>query len=304
MNTSLNPTSVKDAALTYNLEDSVSKTVETDERVTTDELPAAAPAVAASPSSIRLKKKKVPFWTEDPNILVKPAYITEFFPIEPMSFNQKLNAITRTVIVLTVVSYMFTQNSRVVGVAVMTIIAVFFLHYANAREAYAGCERRGAKEGFRNDEHTKINEFGRRAKLYDHHGPFLEVPRDFEGTFETPTASNPLSNVLLTDYDYNPNKKPAPPAFTAAGSDMITEKTKQMVQDLNPTQPDIVKKLYNDVNTNLELEQSMRQFYSTSNTTIPNDQASFAEFCYGNMISGKEGNMFASVRDNPRYNLY
>lgn len=48
----------------------------------------------------------------------------------------------------------------------------------------------------------------------------------------------------------------------------------------------------------------MRQFYSTANTTIPNDQGGFAEFCYGDMISAKEGNMFASVRNNPRHNLY
>ena len=73
---------------------------------------------------------------------------------------------------------------------------------------------------------------------------------------------------------------------------------------MNPDQENIRKKLFHDVTENLEFEQSMRQFYSTANTIIPNDQESFAEFCYGDMISAKEGNQFAAVRNNPRYNLY
>ena len=31
--------------------------------------------------------------------------------------------------------------------------------------------------------------------------------------FNMPQSSNPLSNVLMTDYDYNPNKKPAAPSY-------------------------------------------------------------------------------------------
>ena len=39
-----------------------------------------------------------PFWFDNPNILLDKNYIFEFFPIEPMSYNQKLNAITRIII--------------------------------------------------------------------------------------------------------------------------------------------------------------------------------------------------------------
>jgi hypothetical protein len=44
----------------------------------------------------------------------------------------------------------------------------------------------------------------------------------------------------------------------------------------------------------------MRNFYSTPNTTIPNDQKAFAEFCYGDMISCKEGNPIACAQWEPR----
>ena len=33
----------------------------------------------------------------------------------------------------------------------------------------------------------------------------------------------------------------------------------------------------------------MRNFHSMPNTTIPNGQKAFAEFCYGNMPSCKDG---------------
>ena len=141
-------------------------------------------------------------------------------------------------------------------------------------------------------------------RSYDRNGPIADIQPMFEETFEKATAQNPMSNVMISDYDYHPHKKPAPPAYTNEGKKVILEETKKMIQQMHPDHENIDKKLFQDTTDNLELEQSMRQFYSTANTTIPNDQASFAEFCYGDMISNKEGNMFAAVRNNPRHNLY
>ena len=39
------------------------------------------------------------------------------------------------------------------------------------------------------------------------------------------------------------------------------------------------------------------------NTTIPNGQKAYAEFCYGNMPSCRDGDAFACVQDNQRYIL-
>jgi len=35
----------------------------------------------------------------------------------------------------------------------------------------------------------------------------------------------------------------------------------------------------------------MRQFYTTANTMVPNSQKDFAQFCYGNMASCKDGDV-------------
>ena len=39
--------------------------------------------------------------------------------------------------------------------------------------------------------------------------------------------------------------------------------------------------------------RTMRQWYANPITRIPNDQGGFADFAYGSMVSGKEGNPFA-----------
>ena len=56
-----------------------------------------------------------------------------------------------------------------------------------------------------------------------------------------------------------------------------------------------------DLGEQFVFEQSLRPFHSNPSTTIPNDQQGFAEFCYGSMVSCKEGNMFACARNLARH---
>ena len=76
------------------------------------------------------------------------------------------------------------------------------------------------------------------------------------------------------------------------------------MSELNPDQPDISDKLFRDLGEQYVFEQSLRQFTSNPSTTIPNDQAGFAEFAYGSMVSCKEGNLFACARNLPKYTNY
>ena len=238
------------------------------------------------------KEPNHPFWAEDPNILLRPEHALEFFPTETMSFNQKLNAITRIVLTLTTISYLVTKKTNLIIGSVISIVCIYLMYFYHKNEDLK------KSEGFRDEQ-------GNLVKLYDRNGPNQVIQEaSIDTNFQTAQPRNPLSNVLISDYDYNPNKKPAQPSYTKEGKNSILEETKKTIQLLNEGHPNIEKKLFQDVNDNLELEQSMRQFYSTANTTIPNDQDSFVQFCYGDMISNKEGNQFAAVRNNPRHNLY
>jgi hypothetical protein len=223
-------------------------------------------------------KKEIPFWSDDPNIILNKDYFLEFFPTDDMYYSQKLNAITRTIIVLTIISYAYSQQFRILIIGVITMAAIYFLHL------------------YRTQEKKKIEQF---------ENPALEVLKDANfdptGIFDTPKSTNPLSNVLLPEIDFNPNKLPAPPTSSENTKNAILESAKQMVAEANPGQPDIVDKLFNNLGDKLVFEQSLQPFISNPATTIPNDQTAFAEFCYGNMISCKEGNQFACARNLDRY---
>ena len=45
----------------------------------------------------------------------------------------------------------------------------------------------------------------------------------------------------------------------------------------------------------------MRNFYSMPNTQIPNNQKDFANFCYGNMPSCKEGDELQCSKNNASF---
>jgi hypothetical protein len=233
------------------------------------------------------KKRAIPFWSENPNILLDQRYIFEFFPIETMSHNQKLNAVTRTIILLTILGFAISQNIRLLFIGVVIMGAIYIIHYYHTIEKD---KVNSKKEGFLSVQASELL-----AK------DNIQVGND---VFQEPDSSNPFSNVMMPDYDYNPNKKPAPPAFNQNINTQILQAAKQLVLEANPDQPDIADKLFTDLGENLVFEQSMRQFSSNPATTIPNDQGAFAEFCYGSMISCKEGNNFACARNLPNYTLY
>jgi hypothetical protein len=232
-----------------------------------------------------LKTPIVPFWGDNPNILFQKDHMFEFFPVDDMSYEEKLNAVSRTVIFLTVISFIFTRNTRILGVGAITLGAIYLLYSYQKTENKKKAGRN--MEGYTNP-----------AKVYLHDNK-LELPSS--EVFHVPTPQNAFSNVLLTDYEYNPYRKPAPPIGSEKVEEDILTQAKKMVANENPGQPDIVDKLFTDLGEQLNFEQSMRPFYSNPATTIPNDQGAFAEFCYGGMISCKEGNMFACAKNLSRH---
>ena len=231
-----------------------------------------------------LDKKEEPvvrFWAEDPNVLLNSQYLFELFPVEPMSFEQKLNAITRLVLLMTLVSFFYTHNVRLLLIGTISVFFIFMLHKAQTpppkKETFADTNDNPAAE-------------------------YYQTTSD--NVFSEPNVNNPMGNVLVTDYIYNPQRKPAPPAYTEKVSKSIVNQAKELVQKTHPDISDISEKLFKDLGDNMMFEQSLRPFYSTASTTIPNDQQSFSEFCYGSMISCKEGNKFACAKHNSRYNNY
>ena len=61
------------------------------------------------------------FWIQDPTVLLRKDQIAEFWPTESMSSNEKLNAVTRLVVILTIIGYSITKNTNVLVTAFVTI---------------------------------------------------------------------------------------------------------------------------------------------------------------------------------------
>jgi len=237
------------------------------------------------------KKKDIPFWSENPNILLNPAHITELFPSEDMSYTQKLNAITRFIFLLTIVIYILTGTFRSIVFGILSLFAIYLVHYYHFLDKKKEAKKRDAFTGL--DGQTDKNSPALKVLGKDA-GSLLVSPKE---VFDKPTAENPFSNVLVTDITGNPRKKPAPPAYNDHTNQSILSAAKEAVMNANPGQPDISDKLFKDLGEQMSFEQSMRQFYSTPSTQTPDDQQAFAEFCYGSMISCAEGNKFACARN-------
>jgi hypothetical protein len=242
--------------------------------------------------NIQLKKKTyVPFWAEDPNVIFSPQYLFELFPSSNMTYSQKLNAISRLVLILSIIGFLYSRNIRLLLISAITLGAIYLL-YKNEK----------TQENKNEKNKATLENFDSSPALLTLSSNNVDISKlNIRNTFDSTDSSNPFSNVLNSDFDLNPHKKPAPPAYNSIVNDNILSQAKQLVVDANPDQPDIADKLFKDLGDQYMFEQSLRPFNSNPSTTIPNDQQAFSEFCYGSMISCKENNMFACARNLARH---
>ena len=110
-------------------------------------------------------------------------------------------------------------------------------------------------------------------------------------------------NVLIPEIYYDPNRKPAAPSFNPTVAKEITDSVKKFTE--KPFDDKYIdEKLFNDLGDAFTLNRSMRTWYSMPNTEVPNNQGGLAEFLYGSMVSGKEGNPYGLAKDISRGGAY
>jgi len=109
------------------------------------------------------------------------------------------------------------------------------------------------------------------------------------------TVDNPFMNPTIADITDNPDR----PAACIIENDEV----------LNKVETNFEARLFRDVGDLYGNQSSQRQYYTMPSTTIPNDQTSFAQWCYGTGPSCKDGNGFQcynnlheDVQRRPGYN--
>lgn len=242
----------------------------------------------------------IPFWINEPTILFKKEYILELWPTNNMSYEQKLNAITRLIVIITILGFLYTQSIRLLVIGVITL-ALIYLMYSMRKQKIT---KQNIEEGFVVEGNEVTGLFDKKQKQITNPVTLESV---LKSEFKESDKRNPFGNVLLTDIMDDPDRKAAPPSFNPDVEVKITKDVKKAVQYMNPGIKNTNKQLFGDLWNNFDLDQSNRIFYSTANTRVTNDQGAFGEFLYGNMPSAKEstpeGNM-ERVKDNYRYTLY
>jgi len=187
------------------------------------------------------------FWIHNPSILFNSKHISEIWPYSNMSRDEKLNAITRFIILLSLIGYICINRFIIIIFGLIVIGLVVILHKT---------QKEGMAPYFSNETKTEIY------------------------------SNNPFNNVLITDYVFNPNKPEFKEEYTPDLESKLNNSIKSAIIEQNPSNGDITN-LFKSDSDNFELEQNSRQFMTNPITTIPNKQDSFLKFCYGTLPSEK-----------------
>ena len=235
------------------------------------------------------------FWSNDPTILFNKESMLQLWPTQKMTFEAKLNAISRLIIVISILGFVFTRNFNLLIIGIITLAIIFTLYRLRKQKLVSSLK----KEGF------SLNSLKNSSSDKATTNP-ITMESLLRSNFHPTTKKNPFGNVLLTDINDTPNRLAAAPSFNPDVYEDIMNATKKQTQMLNPGIINTNKQLFGDLKSEYDLDNSMMRFYSTANSRVENDQGAFGSWLYSNMPSGKESNAEGAMQriaDNVRYLL-
>jgi hypothetical protein len=206
--------------------------------------------------------KSDPIFINKPEILIHKDHLFDFIPNKG-SREERLNATVRFAGYMSILLTLVKGDYRYLYIVVAVAGIIFFFYQNNI-------------ENFSNKEKPEEENSEEKQKDKQEKGPHdsykLEEQEESENCQE-PSPDNPFMNILLTD-DYSKRKKAC--NYTRE----TTDKVDKIYHD----------KLFMDTDLVYNPDASSRQFYSTPSTQIPNDQGSFAKWCYQTPVSCAGGN--------------
>lgn len=189
-------------------------------------------------------------WYRDPYNFMSRQNFLSYVPTADMSMVSKVNAVMRFTIYFTLIMVLLTANLNYIFI---------ILGMATVTTAIYELERRdksAQRENFIRNNHAQDVKTGEACIR--------------------PTQENPFMNVLMNEYSQNPLRPKA--------CDVEQEGVKDMMGDY------FNSNVIRDVGDIFYKKASDRQFYTTPNTKIPNDQEGFAKWLYQTAPTCKEGN--------------
>ena len=208
-------------------------------------------------------------WFEDPKVLIEPRNWGKYIPQKHQSKNEKLNSLVRLSLYISVLFVIISMNMNYVFVFIITAFLTYLVNISQEKN---------------NNEKLKkeIENYEDLEKDTDYHKRKIKV-KNYAKKCSLPTNDNPFMNFLVTD---KRNKKPACHSYN-------DPKIKDLVEDK------FSHKLYRDINSVYNNENSQREFYTMPNTEVMNRQKELGEWLYMTPKTCKEGNGNQCVANNP-----
>lgn len=266
----------------------------------------------------------VRFWMDDPNALLDSRYIRDVWPERSMTFERKLNAITRTIVTITLVgaSLVRRRTTSIVASGVAAVVALAVLHYVKKGHAVGGSEgmmnffggpEEEEEEEDRRDRRTEgeASQTGGGPKICKEQGfegtkdcgdcgemsreqesakPNQRRPPPCSGETQSVYEKNPFHNVLVPEYGTAAVERPRP---DESQFQKIYEAVKSNAVEIFHNEDEIEdgeikSKLFQSLGDNYTFEHSMRNYVTNPSISVAGNQDAFANFCYGGMCSMKE----------------
>ena len=200
------------------------------------------------------------FWFNDYKTLFLKENLTKFIPNINMTNIEKLNALMRLGIYLGIALFLFTNKTEYLLIIVLVATFTFFIYKYQQDKI---------ELFFNSIDNSNFNKIQKALMVKE-----SEVK---------PTVDNPMMNInLITD---DKTKEAAPKSWN-------NEEVKEEIEDKYNYN------LYRDVGDLYGKSNGQRQFYTMPSTTIPNNQTSFAKWCYSTGPTCKETSIYCAPQMN------
>lgn len=213
-----------------------------------------------------MKLIQTKLWYEDPSLLYNLDYLTEIFPFKRFDIMRKLNALVRLSILYAIIMYIYKRDQLYLCIPIVIMGISLLIWY--------------------NQSNVQTDKVMKQA--YNDSLEQLVQLNDLETECRIPKKDNPFMNPTLKDYGNNLN--PTPKSCPSYNNKGVQRRVEELFNE----------DLYRDVTDVFGKNNSQRQFYTVPGNQVPNDQGSFAQWCYGTPKTCKEGNQVACLSANGR----
>tara|TARA_Y100000590_G_scaffold455850_1_gene605247 strand:- start:1680 stop:2357 length:678 start_codon:yes stop_codon:yes gene_type:complete len=207
-------------------------------------------------------------WIEDPKVLIEARNWAKYMPRQDYTRNEKLNAIVRLAMYISFLFIVISLNLNYIFVLLVTAFLTYLVYISYDK-----------KQDAKNE--TEIENYEDLKNDRDYLKRNMKV-KNYVKKCSIPTNDNPFMNFLVTD---KRDKKPACASYN-------NPEIKEIMEDK------FNHKLYRDINSVYNNENSQREFYTMPNTQAMNKQTELGEWLYKTPKTCKEGNGNQCVANN------